>query len=227
MADMIGWEWKGGWTVNGSWKKDAKSWSALLIVNGETFQCLNRSWEVADEDAQWMERWKQLRDFETVEHLLWSCYKLRERVYWVSEVILGPGVGNPTLLQVIDKCLLEHKRNPTFFILQYEHCRTCWLERNEAVFNNPSQFKSAQNIINTVKETCTGIGKRLSEEKKLSLYRSRDLVVENALRTLRDHQRRQEDGQRLLLDFRVALSDNNSQAGVSRSSGKEILVPQL
>ncbi|KAL3676175.1 hypothetical protein R1sor_026123 [Riccia sorocarpa] len=206
--------WKERWRL--LWHAKHKSWMWRTLLRG--FPTLERlaKWRMSDGRCVLCQQ-----EEETLEHLMWNCGKLRGRVYWISEVILGPGIGNPSLLQVLDKCLQEHKGNPVLFILLYEHCRTSWLERNAVVFNNDHQFKAASQIVITVGEICTGMGRRLLEEKKEALYNARDTVIAKARDVLRVQQNRQEASRRLMIDYGDGPSVDNSRSQESVRSSSE------
>ncbi|KAL3700228.1 hypothetical protein R1sor_018250 [Riccia sorocarpa] len=202
-----GWEVRGGWTKEATaWSNllmkpqdnfQCHSWEVLdtdevwkerwrllwqegSLVKHKTWiwKTLLRGFPTLDRLAKWgMSNGRCMlcqQEGETLEHLMWNCGNLRSRVYWISEVILGPEIGNHSMLQVLDKCLHEHKGNPVLFMLFYEH-----VERggNAVVFNNVYQFKDASQIAITVGEICTGMGRRLPEERKAALYSVRDIVL--------------------------------------------------
>ncbi|KAL3701873.1 hypothetical protein R1sor_019895 [Riccia sorocarpa] len=103
------------------------------------------------------------REAETIEHVIWGCSHLRTQVEWMAEVILGPGFGRPSFLQVLDKALQVHRSLPVVLILLYEHCYNSWLARNKWVFEcqvqrlPPSQIldKAVHTILHVLEELST------------------------------------------------------------------------
>ncbi|KAL3693100.1 hypothetical protein R1sor_006751 [Riccia sorocarpa] len=149
------WRWKKLWNSQVLIKH--KLWLWRLLQFGLPTLERAAKWQVSDGVCTFCHR-----DQETVEHLMWSCPRLRFRTQWIGEAVLGQGIGFPSFLQVLDMALDGGSTNPVPLLILSEHCKSSWLERNQAVFNEEISQKHPKAIISTVAAQTRAFEKRLS-----------------------------------------------------------------
>ncbi|KAL3698494.1 hypothetical protein R1sor_012570 [Riccia sorocarpa] len=88
---------------------------------------------------------------ESIEHMLWTCRRLRTRVEWVMTSLLNGQRRSLTLLQALDMALGQ-SRHPAAVMLISEHCWQSWKERNLWVFQGERKVLLSRQLLRVVQE---------------------------------------------------------------------------
>ncbi|KAL3699503.1 hypothetical protein R1sor_017525 [Riccia sorocarpa] len=135
-----------------------------------------RKWGVSDGFCKWC-----AREAETVKHVIWGCCRLRSRVQWLSELVLGDRWGSPTFIQILDKCFHLQATTPSALVLLSEHCRFSWLERNKHVFDNPMSTALAWQILGSAKVSIKVRWRMLKGERAILIQAHDKALLDKAM----------------------------------------------
>ncbi|KAL3690974.1 hypothetical protein R1sor_004625 [Riccia sorocarpa] len=134
-----------------------------------------------------------LRELETTEHMFWFCPSLRQRTSWIGNLILGDRCGHPTLIQILDECLRDHKRAPAKFFLLVAHSKACWKERNLLTFEGKRSRQSQSVILAEIEAQGKAFCFNLRGEKREQLMESFQSFVTSATISINQTLARQAD----------------------------------
>ncbi|KAL3699430.1 hypothetical protein R1sor_017452 [Riccia sorocarpa] len=148
---------------------------------------------------------------ENVEHLFWECQKVRDRAEWVAAAVMGHQVGKPSLLQVLDAALKEHKLNPGKLMVVYEFSWQVWKERNLAVFEAKTQITSAWEMLEGKGRTARGVLKEINWKAAEQIRKNTADFLNEAGDCLRIAMSRQNQMRSILAE--VTGWDGNSEVG--------------
>ncbi|KAL3697159.1 hypothetical protein R1sor_011235 [Riccia sorocarpa] len=145
-----------------------KIWFWRLLNLGVITGDWAAKWRVSDGGCERCQSAK-----ETLEHLLWDCLRVRRRAEWVSNVIMGDGIGKPSFLQVLDRALQNHSCNPGMLLSMYEFTWQIWKERNRFVFDNKLTIADATEMVkqtqNSAKVVLDKMKGRPAETTKITI----------------------------------------------------------
>ncbi|KAL3695509.1 hypothetical protein R1sor_009585 [Riccia sorocarpa] len=173
-----------------------KIWMWRMLQDG--FPTLERAekWGVSDGIFGWCEREK-----ESMEHIIWGCCRIRERVAWMAEVLIGPTRGFPSFMLVMDECLNQHKQRPLKLFMLIEHCKASWLDRNARVFSGRQGIRNEEAILKVVEEQSAAYGKTLKGGKHRAWVAESEMFIIHARRSLDVCKRRREDVNHLIREL--------------------------
>ncbi|KAL3682470.1 hypothetical protein R1sor_000492 [Riccia sorocarpa] len=213
LVEGEGWMWLQGGKVERGWSASAsfwlkrlgeKLWVWRILQHGfPTLDCAKK-WGVSDGLCLFC-----LREHETSEHLFWYCPSLRQRTSWIGNIILGDRCGHPTLLQILDECLRDHKRAPAKFFLFVAHSQACWKERNLFSFEGKRSRQSETVLFADVEAQGKAFCFNLRGDKREQLLESFQSFVSSASTSISQNMARQAD----VADILSALGNNDDGGG--------------
>ncbi|KAL3689282.1 hypothetical protein R1sor_015591 [Riccia sorocarpa] len=155
-------EWSRRWKLlwQGSSLNRTKLWVWKILHFGLITLAKTEQWGVTDGTCLLCQR-----DNETLDHLLWSCSRLRERRDWITMSLKTDGTGPLTLLQAFDIALGNHRKNLGQLILLAEYCHTCWIERNKMVYDQVRGYLPSKNILESARLKALAAWRRTPGER--------------------------------------------------------------
>ncbi|KAL3681233.1 hypothetical protein R1sor_024189 [Riccia sorocarpa] len=160
-------------------------------------------------------------DLENIDHLMWGCRMIQNRVEWLQEFVFPTENRSGGLLQAIDDCLRIHDSCPVNLLLLLEHCRSCWNERNKFVFEGVTGRTTLWRVIATVKTEVSCLSRRWVEEKRADFVEKSARAIEVAEVSLRSMLRRQREMDLLVQEFTRSLEFDPSASPRQRKNGNE------
>ncbi|KAL3680951.1 hypothetical protein R1sor_023907 [Riccia sorocarpa] len=160
-------------------------------------------------------------DLETIDHLMWGCRMIQNRVEWLQEFVFPTENKSGGLLQAIDDCLRIHGSCPVNLLLLLEHCKCCWNERNKFVFEGVTGRTTPWRVIATVKTEVSCLSRRWVEEKRADFVEQSAQAIEVAEVSLRSMLRRQREMDLLVQEFDPSASPRQRRNVNERSRIRE------
>ncbi|KAL3687712.1 hypothetical protein R1sor_014021 [Riccia sorocarpa] len=102
---------------------------------------------------------------KSIDHLLWNCSRVRQRVLWLYETFQVQEYTSPTFFQTLDHCLELHNTQPGALILLSEHCKVSWKECNMSLFEDRKEIVSPWLVLSAAKNSMQAGWNRLQSEQ--------------------------------------------------------------
>ncbi|KAL3690752.1 hypothetical protein R1sor_004403 [Riccia sorocarpa] len=170
--------WKRRWKLlwGGSSLLKHKVWVWRLIHEGLPTSKRAEKWGVSDGRCQICNEGQ-----ETVEHVVWGCRGIADRVSWFTKLLVGPFPAQIRFLELIDRILTLHDNSPGILMLFYECSWTSWKERNRVVFDGRTHRLSIRHIVEEWKWQIIGVVKNLEGRRgKIVKFNSEILLFQVA-----------------------------------------------
>ncbi|KAL3684545.1 hypothetical protein R1sor_002567 [Riccia sorocarpa] len=170
--------WKRRWKLlwGGSSLLKHKVWVWRLIHEGLPTSKRAEKWGVSDGRCQICNEGQ-----ETVEHVVWGCRGIVDRVSWFTKLLVGPFPAQIRFLELIDRILTLHDNSPGILMLFYECSWTSWKERNRVVFDGRTHRLSIRHIVEEWKWQIIGVVKNLEGRRgKIVKFNSEILLFQVA-----------------------------------------------
>ncbi|KAL3697839.1 hypothetical protein R1sor_011915 [Riccia sorocarpa] len=204
------WRWRSLW--NSKLALRQKLWIWRILHRGLASLSRIEKWGLSDGFCMGCRSEK-----ETLEHLLWGCSRIRNRMEWLTLTVTGEDFHASSFFDVLDTALRAQKQNLGPLLLVCEVSKQCWLERNHMVFDNTVVEISLTSLLLKVKSGKGTLLKKVKEDVRRNMQARQNEFWRRAEHVIEEIKRREE----VLHDICDVIDGWSTEIGGQRSRSAE------